>query len=66
MNKNHLNTVLKNSKKETEPHAKECIEFAEAVVNNQPVPVPAEHSLQVMQILNGVYESQETGREVLL
>ena len=66
VNKNLLNTVLKNSKKETEPHAKECIEFAEAVVNNQPVPVPAEHSLQVMQILNGVYESQETGREVLL
>jgi len=36
------------------------------VVNNQPVPVPAEHSLQVMEILNGVYKSQETGKEVIL
>ncbi len=61
-----MNSKIKNNKIETEPHAKECIEFAEAVVNNQPVPVPAEHSLQVMQILNGVYKSQETGKEVIL
>lgn len=49
-----------------EPHAQECIEFAQAIVDGAPSPVPAEQSLQVMQILNGVYESQKTGREVLL
>jgi predicted dehydrogenase len=66
VNNNLLFSKFKNNKIETEPHAKECIEFAESVVNNQPVPVPAEHSLQVMEILNGVYKSQETGKEVIL
>jgi predicted dehydrogenase len=49
-----------------EPHALECIEFAQAVVNGTPVPVPAEHSLQVMSILDGVYRSQESGGEIRL
>lgn len=49
-----------------EPHAQECIEFAQAVVDGAPSPVPAEQSMQVMQILNAIYESQKTGREVLL
>jgi len=49
-----------------EPHAQECIEFAQAIVDGAPSPVPAEQSLQVMKILNGIYESEKTGREVLL
>ncbi len=49
-----------------EPHAQECIEFAQAVVDGAPSPVPAEQSRQVMQILNGIYESQKTGAEVRL
>ncbi len=49
-----------------EPHGLECIEFAQAVVDGAPSPVPAEQSLQVMKILNGIYESEKTGREVLL
>ena len=65
-NKTHLKTILKTSNLEIEPHAKECIEFADSVANEIPVPVPAEQSLQVMQILNGVYESQKTGKEVTL
>ena len=32
----------------------------------RPSPVPAEQSLQVMQVLNAIYESDKTGREVLL
>ncbi|HVU14595.1 MAG TPA: Gfo/Idh/MocA family oxidoreductase, partial [Phototrophicaceae bacterium] len=49
-----------------EAHEQECREFAEAIAEGKPSPVPAEHSLQVLTILDGVYRSQETGREVLL
>jgi predicted dehydrogenase len=49
-----------------EPHAQECVEFAQAVVDGAPSPVPAEQSLQVMTILDGVYRSQAAGGEVLL
>ncbi len=48
------------------PHAQECIEFAQAIVDGKPSPVPAEQSLQVLTILNGVYKSQEIGGEVKL
>ncbi len=49
-----------------EPHAQECIEFAQAVSEGGPSPVPAEQSLQVLTILDGIYRSQETGAEVRL
>ena len=62
----HSNSILKPRPAGIEPHAQECLEFAEAIVGNQAVPVPAEHSLQVMKILNSVYESQRTGKEVIL
>ena len=45
-------------------HALECIEFARAVAEGAPSPVPAEQSLQVMGILDGIYRSQKEGREV--
>jgi predicted dehydrogenase len=40
--------------------------FAEAVAKGKPSPVPAEQSLQVMAILDGIYRSQEEGKEVTL
>lgn len=49
-----------------EPHAQECVEFAQAIVDGAPSPVPAEQSLQVMTILDGVYRSQVVGGEVRL
>jgi predicted dehydrogenase len=49
-----------------EPHAKECIAFADAVANGKPSPVPAEQSLDVITILDGLYRSAATGREVRL
>jgi predicted dehydrogenase len=49
-----------------EPHALECVEFARAVAEELPSPVPAEHSLYVQTILNGIYASQVTGKEVSL
>ena len=45
-----------------EPHALECVEFARAVAEGPPSPVPAEQSLQVMAILDGIYRSQRRGQ----
>jgi len=60
------NRQLKLIKDPMEPHALECVEFARAVANGGPSPVPAEQSLQVLTILEGIYRSQREGREVAL
>ena len=60
------NRTLKMTRNTLEPHALECVEFAQAIVDGAPSPVPAEQSLQVMTILDGVYRSQQTGREIRL
>ncbi len=49
-----------------EPHAAECMAFAEAIVQGKRSPVPAEQSLDVLAILDGIYRSSKTGREVQL
>jgi predicted dehydrogenase len=60
------NRTLQLTKDQVEPHALQCIEFAQVIVDGAPSPVPPEQSLQVMTILDAVYKSQETGREVVL
>jgi len=62
----HYDRVLRLTRDLLEPHALECVEFAQAVVDGAPSPVPAEQSLQVMTILDGIYRSQKTGGEVKL
>jgi predicted dehydrogenase len=62
----HYNRVLKITRDVLKPHAQECVEFAQAIVDGAPSPVPAEQSLQVMTILDGIYRSQEIGAEVRL
>ncbi|MDE2698690.1 MAG: Gfo/Idh/MocA family oxidoreductase, partial [Gemmatimonadota bacterium] len=62
--KQHYNRTLQNTRDLLEPHAQECVEFARAIAEGKPSPVPAEQSLQVMAILDGIYRSQETGEEV--
>lgn len=62
----HINQTLQLAKDIREPHAQECIEFAEAIIAGAPSPVPAEQSLQVMTILDGVYRSQVSGGEIRL
>jgi predicted dehydrogenase len=47
-----------------EPHALECVEFARAVAEGLPSPVPAEQSLHVQTILDAIYRSQKTMKEV--
>jgi predicted dehydrogenase len=59
----HLNTQLVNAEG-GEPHAKECMAFAEAVALGKPSPVPAEQSLDVIAVLDGLYRSAESGQEV--
>ena len=60
------NCALKLTRDTMEPHALECVEFAQALVDGAPSPVPAEQSLQVLTILDGIYRSQEVGGEVKL
>jgi predicted dehydrogenase len=60
------NRSLQFKKDIREPHAQECVEFAQAVVDGAPSPVPAEHSLQVLTILDGIYRSQDSHAEVKL
>ena len=62
----HYNQTLQITRDTMEPHALECVEFAQAVVDGAPSPVPAEQSLQVLTILDGIYESERTGKEVRL
>jgi len=61
-----INSTLQLTKDPMEPHALECVEFARAVANGAPSPVPAEQSLDVLTILDGIYRSQKTGGEVTL
>lgn len=62
----HYNRTLQLTRDPMEPHALECVEFARAVAEGAPSPVPAEESLQVLSILDGIYRSQREGREVKL
>jgi predicted dehydrogenase len=60
-----LNTKLRRAEG-GEAHARECVVFADAVANGKPSPVPAEQSLDVITILDGLYRSAATGKEVSL
>lgn len=64
--KQHYDRALKLTADKLRPHHQEIVEFADAIVNGCPSPVPPEQSLQVGLILEAMYKSQETGREVLI
>lgn len=59
-------TTLQVTDDQMAPHALECVAFAEALAERRPSPVPAEQSLQVMEILDAIYRSQASGREIRL
>jgi predicted dehydrogenase len=61
----HKNMQLVNAER-GEAHAKECVAFADAVANGKPSPVPAEESLDVITILDALYRSSASGREIRL
>jgi predicted dehydrogenase len=58
------NRALKFTNDVMEAHAFECYEFARAIVEDRPSPVPPEHSLYLITILDGIYRSQREGGEV--
>ncbi len=58
------NRFLQLTQDKMEPHALECVAFAKAITEGAPSPVPAEESLQVQQILDGIYRSEREGGEV--
>ena len=62
----HYNKQLRLTRDKNEAHKQEVLDFAKALADGAPSPVPAEQSLQVMTILNAVYRSQTEGREVQL
>ncbi|MBM3213796.1 Gfo/Idh/MocA family oxidoreductase [Candidatus Poribacteria bacterium] len=62
----HYNRSLQLTQDIREPHAQECVEFAQAIIDGAPSPVPAEQSRQVMSILDGIYRSQTSSKEVRL
>jgi len=43
-----------------------CCDFAKAIAEGRPSPVPPEEALNVMAILDGLYQSHDTGQEVKL
>jgi predicted dehydrogenase len=64
--KQQYNRILKSTDESRRPHHQEIVEFAKAIVDGGTSPVPSESSLQVQMILEALYKSQETGREVLI
>lgn len=62
----HYRRTLQRTDAPMAPHAFECAEFARILAEGGSSPVPPEQSLDVMAILDGIYRSQETGREVVL
>jgi len=46
------------------PHTEELFAFYDCVVNNKPSPVPVEETIRVIGILEGIYKSEKTRREV--
>jgi predicted dehydrogenase len=47
-------------------HPAEIIAFADAITRGKPVPVPPQQSRAVMAVLEGLYKSAKTGKEVKL
>jgi len=47
------------------PHHEEIRAFLECVKKDKEVPVRPEESLEVIKILEGIYRSAETGKEVV-
>jgi predicted dehydrogenase len=64
--KQHYNRILKSTGEALRPHHQEIVDFTLAITRGGTSPVPAESSLQVQIILEALYKSQETGREVLI
>lgn len=61
-----MNATLQIKPGGLEAHAEECKVFAQAVAEGRPSPVPAEQSWDVLAILDGLYKSADSKREIVL
>ncbi|MDD6734728.1 MAG: Gfo/Idh/MocA family oxidoreductase [Clostridiales bacterium] len=57
---------LDNYKQESNLFTNEMEHFIDCILNNTPCRAPAEDGIEVMRILDAIYESARTGHEVLL
>jgi hypothetical protein len=48
------------------PHHEQILQFALAVRDDLPSPVPVEESLNVLRVLDGFYLSAQAGHEIIL
>jgi predicted dehydrogenase len=62
----HYDRCLRRTGGGMKPHAAECVAFAQAITDGAPSPVPPEQSLSVQTILDALYRSQESGKEIIL
>jgi predicted dehydrogenase len=46
--------------------AKQMDDFADAILNNRPTPVPGEMGRQDVKILNAIYEAMQTGKRIAI
>lgn len=49
-----------------QPHGAAIAAFADALLDNKPIPIPGEEALVVQKIIDALYKSSHTGREVRL
>ena len=64
--RDYLDTRIEVRDLKQSAHHREIAAFAQSVMGNTPVPVPPEQSRAVMAVLDGLYRSQKSGREVKL
>lgn len=62
----YVDTKIATRPSTQQPHFEEIAQFASCVLNDTPVPVPPQQSRAVIAILEGLYRSQEAGKEVII
>jgi len=61
-----LDSTIINPPENVNAYHTEIQRFAEAIAKGKPSPVPAEQTLQVIKVLDGIYRSHKLGKEVKL
>jgi len=64
VNRNFVQGTVTHPSHIERPHSQEIRAFYDAVVGNQPSPVPWTETIKVIGILEAIYESQKKGKEV--
>ncbi|MBN1670838.1 MAG: Gfo/Idh/MocA family oxidoreductase [Kiritimatiellae bacterium] len=59
-----LTGVIEPAPEKKRAHAAEIEAFFQCVVDGKPSPVPVEETMRVIAVLEGIYQSEQTGREV--